>query len=96
MNEPLPTVAIQHPTLEGEWMLINQQDFDPALHVLFGAMPTDPAEIRTQELQGLYAQDGWMAIKAIATPLGIEKPETGWDAAIPLIVAAEFEGHDAP
>jgi len=90
MNEPLPTVAIQHPTLTGEWMLINQQEFDPALHLLYGAVPADPAKTRTQELQDLYAQDGWMAIKAIAQPMGIDKPDDGWDAAIPLIVAAEI------
>lgn len=32
----------------------------------------------------------WQAIKSIAEPLGIAKPEGGWDEAIPLILEAEF------
>lgn len=49
------------------------------------------AAARTSELEELYLSDdgGWRAIKAIADPLGITKPETGWDDAIPLIVEAE-------
>ena len=36
----------------------------------------------------LEAMD-WRELKAIAEPLGIEKPEGGWDESIPFILAAE-------
>lgn len=32
----------------------------------------------------------WQAVKAIAEPLGIEKPPGGWDEAVPSILAIEF------
>jgi hypothetical protein len=32
----------------------------------------------------------WQAVKAIAEPLGIEKPSGGWDEAVPSILAIEF------
>lgn len=49
------------------------------------------AATRTTELEELYLSEdgGWRAIKAIADPLGVSKPESGWDDAIPLIVKAE-------
>ena len=51
-------------------------------------------EQREAELLSLYygeSGDGanWRAIKAIADPLGITKPDDGWDEAIPLILTAE-------
>ena len=56
------------------------------------------ATARTAELEELYLSDegGWRAIKAIADPLNIEKPETGWDDAIPLIVEAEKAADSTP
>ena len=56
------------------------------------------ATARTAELEELYLSDegGWRAIKAIADPLGIVKPETGWDDAIPLITEAEKNAAPAP
>lgn len=48
-----------------------------------------PTQDRMTELIALYEAEGFTAIKAIATPLGITKPDTGWEDAIPLIVEAE-------
>lgn len=48
-----------------------------------------PTQDRMAELIALYETEGFTAIKAIATPLGITKPDTGWEDAIPLIVEAE-------
>ena len=48
-------------------------------------------EDRTAELREILDQDsGWRQIKAIAEPLGIEKPTGGWDEAIPEIIKKEF------
>jgi hypothetical protein len=47
-----------------------------------------PYELRKAELEGLLKQ-GWRKIAAIADPLEITKPDTGWDEAIPLILEAE-------
>lgn len=49
---------------------------------------------RLEELNKLYfgesgKEANWQSIKAIAEPLGINKPDGGWDEAIPLIVKAE-------
>jgi hypothetical protein len=49
----------------------------------------EPESDRMMELISLYEAEGYPAIKAIAIPLGISKPETGWEDAIPLIVEAE-------
>ena len=38
-------------------------------------------------LKKLWEKEGWMAIKEIAVDLQIEKPEDGWDQAIPLIAS---------
>ncbi|NEQ52172.1 MAG: hypothetical protein F6K11_18865 [Leptolyngbya sp. SIO3F4] len=49
-------------------------------------------ETRRAELQAIYDEDNgsnWAAIKAIAEPLGITKPDSGWEDAIGLIVEAE-------
>jgi hypothetical protein len=53
---------------------------------------------RTKELEDLYLSEdgGWRAIKALADPHKIEKPEGGWDEAIPLIVAAEAKAEQLP
>ena len=47
-------------------------------------------QARSDELQRLLESEGWRAIRAIAWPLGIDRPKDGWDAAIPLIVEAEL------
>lgn len=49
-------------------------------------------EVRTQQLEAIFQTEGYRGIQAIATPLGIAKPEGGWKDAIPLIVAAENAG----
>lgn len=46
----------------------------------------ESAQNTEEYLKGLYQKDGWLAIKEIATKLGIEKPSDGWDKAIPAIV----------
>jgi hypothetical protein len=51
--------------------------------------PQDARESRELELLGIYEVDGWRGLKAIAEPLGIEKPADGWDEAIPLILEKE-------
>jgi hypothetical protein len=51
---------------------------------------SDPANDRLNELMAIFENDGWPAIKEIATSLGInDKPAGGWEDAIPLIVEAE-------
>ena len=52
-------------------------------------------EAREAELIGLYFGDSgdqanWRPIKRIADGHSIEKPDAGWDEAIPLILSAEF------
>lgn len=49
----------------------------------------DPIGDRVKELQSVYENEGWSAIRAIAENLGVEKPDEGWEAAIPLIAKAE-------
>jgi hypothetical protein len=50
-------------------------------------------EVRRAELKALLSEDaGWQSIKEIANKLGIDKkPKGGWDEAIDLILAKEFE-----
>ena len=53
-------------------------------------------EAREAELIGLYFGDSrdqanWRPIKRIADGHSIEKPDAGWDEAIPLILSAEFD-----
>lgn len=45
-------------------------------------------------LKKLWEKEGWMAIKDIASDLGIKKPEGGWDEAIPLISAEGWTPED--
>ncbi len=52
----------------------------------------DARSYREIELMGIYEEDGWRGLKAIAVPLGIERPEEGWDESIPLILEAEGYG----
>lgn len=53
----------------------------------------EPQEVRRAELKALLSEDaGWQSIKEIANKLGIDKkPKGGWDEAIDLILAKEFE-----
>ena len=44
---------------------------------------------RAEELQKIFEEKGWGAIRRIAEKHDIQKPDGGWDDAIPLIVAAE-------
>lgn len=55
------------------------------------AQTAPTADTREEELKALFKAKGWREIAKIAEPLGIEKPEEGWDAAIPQIVAKEKE-----
>ncbi len=48
-------------------------------------------EHRKAQLEAIWEEQGWRGIAAIAKPLNIEKPEDGWDEAIPLIVEAEYK-----
>lgn len=45
-------------------------------------------------LKKLFETEGWLAIKDIASPLDIKKPDDGWGSAIPLIVAAGWTPED--
>jgi len=54
--------------------------------------PVEDVQARFDELQQILESEGWRAIRAIALPLGISRPEDGWDAAVPLIIEAEI-GH---
>lgn len=46
---------------------------------------------RIQELEQVYQSSGWRAIADLAETLGIEKPDEGWRAAIPLIAQKELD-----
>ena len=96
----LPTVKIKWPGSDSGYLVINEKDFDSAIHTLYEAsskpsksvapMGSNPArEQREAELQGLLP-DNWRSVKRIAQELGIEKPNGGWDEAIPLILQKEF------
>lgn len=54
-------------------------------------VPTPADNSREEELKALFKAKGWRELAKIAEPLGIEKPEAGWDEAIPQIVAKEKE-----
>ena len=52
--------------------------------------PPSAYDLRKAELEAMLKQNhGWRKIAAIAEPLGIEKPEGGWDDAIALILEKE-------
>lgn len=51
---------------------------------------------REAELKAKFKSEGWKPIQAIATSHGISKPDTGWDAAIPLILDKEFPPNNEP
>ena len=103
----LDTIKIHHPDDATDYMIINAVDFDPKVHRRYSSsrgtttQPTSNPEIstaelkasRTQELEAIYddPDQGWRAIAALAAPLGVEKPASGWRDAIPLIVDAEFK-----
>jgi hypothetical protein len=46
-------------------------------------------EQRKLELEELYRNKGWQAIAAICKKIGITRPATGFDDAIPLILEKE-------
>ncbi|MEM9116878.1 MAG: hypothetical protein AAGD09_03235 [Cyanobacteria bacterium P01_F01_bin.56] len=55
---------------------------------------------RIEELKKLYygesgTESNWRSIQQIAQPLGISKPDEGWDEAIPLIAAKELAARTA-
>lgn len=101
----IPTIEVENPDGSGS-MVINASDFNPKVHTKWASKPAakrprkvkgataadaDPTAERIAELEALYSEAGWQAIKEIADPLGIEKPDEGWKAAIPLIVERESE-----
>jgi hypothetical protein len=58
-----------------------------------GDAVVDPKAARRAELKALLSEDaGWQSIKEIANKLDIhKKPKGGWDEAIDVILAIEFE-----
>ncbi|MBD2021886.1 hypothetical protein H6F43_17025 [Leptolyngbya sp. FACHB-36] len=74
---------------------------DPAAEIVTAAEPIPPAnppapptpspyQTRKAELEAMLKQpNGWRKLEAIGKPLGIVKPEGGWDESINLILAAE-------
>ena len=77
------------------YLIINKADFDPEQHSVYGKesgleLSNSDRQSRQAELEGM----DWREIKPIAESHGIEKPEAGWDEAIPLILDAEFGGND--
>ena len=95
----LPTVKVKWPGGDSGYLTINKQDFDPAIHTLYEAKSkpvtpkssgSNPARAaREAELNGLLP-DNWRSVKRIAQELDIEKPDGGWDEAIPMILDKEF------
>lgn len=95
------TIVIHHPDHEGQPLIIAKDDFDPRKHKIYlyegiekeaarkVEEPVKPPSNRAEELREIYRTQGWRAIKAIADQYGIERPENGWDDAIPLILKAE-------
>lgn len=95
------TVVIHHPEHYGQPLIIAKDAFDPQKHQLYDVVwqgkenpeeikeVTTPPQNREEELKQLYQSKGWRAIKELADKYGIERPEDGWDAAIPLILKAE-------
>lgn len=75
----------QEETTEGQQVA----EFDQADLETITPDVQDARAYREIELMGIYEQDGWRGLKAIAEPLGIEKPVDGWDESIPLILEAE-------
>lgn len=52
--------------------------------------PPTPYQTRKAELEAMLKQsNGWRKLEAIGKPLGLQKPEGGWDESIELILAAE-------
>lgn len=101
----LDTVKVVNPDGSG-LMIINAQDFDPKIHTRWEARKSSKKESqpetietpvsdavldRINELENLYKASGWRSIADLAESLGIEKPDSGWRDAIPLIADKEDE-----
>jgi len=99
----LKTVRIKHLGSDKHWLTINQVDYDANVHQLWesASKPQSEATLNAGDSAAkLYSEEElldlpWQTIKSIATQLGIEKPEGGWDEALPLILEAQRSQFDA-
>ena len=81
MPEIIHTITIQHPDVEGATMIINESDFDPAVHKRPGDVPADgdqqSADARTLRTSQPGPEDD-ARVSAAASRLrrsGANKPE---------------------
>jgi hypothetical protein len=90
---PIAAPEIKEAEVEAELQnivdLLNTEASDDLSADEIEELGPEPEDDRMMELISLYEAEGYPAIKVIAIPLGISKPETGWEDAIPLIVEAE-------
>lgn len=78
-----------NPPVEGKPQQENLTEKSPLPDSLTPAQDTAYVQ-RQQALQALFDEpNGWRSIERIAKPLSINKPATGWEDAIPLILEAE-------
>ena len=92
------TNALQAQEAETPQTLTRDEIHDAAMIGHEALVERKTREQRESELMGLYYgesgdESNWRPIRAIADPLGIVKPDAGWDEAIPLILKAE--GYEA-
>lgn len=41
MLQDIPTIKVVNPAIEGEWMIINESDFDPGVHEVWKPKPKE-------------------------------------------------------
>ena len=87
----LPTVKVKHPTSNEHFLVINEKDFDPKKHTLWGEKPKpvadelSPYDARKAELEAM----GWRELKKLLED-EYGGDYTTKDESIPVILSIEF------
>lgn len=77
MSNQIPTVRVNHPSDKFRFMTINESDFDPKIHTLWGApavpdltgKPNPSAEIPAD-----WRELKWFALRSLAANISADAP----------------------
>ncbi|ASY62520.1 hypothetical protein SJ05684_c10630 [Sinorhizobium sojae CCBAU 05684] len=85
MSNQIPTVKIADPRKPGDYAIINESDFDPAVHKRWGEAK---AEASTAEIPADWQEMKWFALRSLAANFSNKPPANKAEAE--AIIKAEL------
>lgn len=94
MDSSVPTVTIKDPNKPGDYIIINESDFDPKRHEMFDAPAAEkPEDVDQVEIPANWQGLPWFTLRALAAHFSESPPANKADAV--SLIEAEIAKREA-